>query len=374
MLRRGEISSETLVGIILVIAGAILIGFLYFAFFQNSGESRELCHLSVITRATAPTAAQSAIPLNCVADKVCFTTKSGKDNCYQFAGEEENKRAVKLPKDEEEAKQLILEESAKAMYDCWRMTGEGRLDLFGKAFQTYRSIETRCIVCSRLALAEDVKEKFPNIEKNLDLNEYLRNNTVPTSEFTYLQVFTGSSGVNTYVSVDERESENIEQQIKNSTYIEYNEEENEIKLSGEDVLNPIVRKDSDEMAFIFAQRKTPKGFGGGFVTGARDSTIVIVGVAVTASRIPIVGKFVTKSLLSWPGALISLVTISGTGLYAGINSRSQQTASVAFCGNFSSSLGGEDKNKNREGCSVVRAVPYKPEYVNALCQHIEGEL
>jgi len=355
-MKKGEISSTTLVGIILVIAGAILIGVVIFAFFENSGDNRELCRLSIITRATAPTAAQSNIPLNCVTEKICLTTERGEDNCFQFSGEEINKRSVRIPDNREEAIQEILEVNANALYDCWRMTGQGKLDIFGKAFQTYKEVETKCIVCSRVALAEDVKERFPGIENDLDLNEYLRTTNVPNSDLTYLQVFTGSSGINTYVDVNHKEVEESLNQAKDR------------QLEGETLSASLIENNFDQIAFVFAQRKTTEGFTKGTLIGLRDSSIVVVGGGVTSG----IASAAVKVIGGLPALVIGLVTVGGTSLYAGINSLSQQMASVAYCGEFESSLG--EGEASREGCSVIRGVPYNAEYVNQLCEDIEGDL
>ena len=89
MKQRGEISSTQLVTIILALVGFTVLLLLLWAAFGdfNSLGDREACRLSVLTRATAPTAAQSGIPLQCTTQKICLTNERHEESSYQFAGQ-----------------------------------------------------------------------------------------------------------------------------------------------------------------------------------------------------------------------------------------------------------------------------------------------
>ena len=373
MKKRGELTSAQIIGIVLVLAGAIVIAVALFVLLDTEGQDqRELCRLSVVTRATAGSFAQSNIPLACVADKICFTTKRGDNNCKQFVGEE-GVRSIKLPSDRNQTIDKVLEESAFAMYDCWNMMGRGRMDLFGKAFKSYRVVESRCVVCSRLAIADDVNVKFPDIQEELGgdaFNEYLRVNNVPGSSQTYLNAFLESSGVDTYSTVEGGFAEAFEKDRKEASGEgglggdELKEVQREVENANE---TSFVKLSTDQIAFVFAQRKTKQGFWSGFTTGVKDSSIVIVGGGVTSG----VAGMAIGSIGVLPSFILGAFAVSGTGLYAGATSYANQQASAVYCGILASGV--EDKSLI-EGCSVVRGVPYKAEYVNQICEHIEGKL
>ena len=72
--KRGELTSTQLAMIILAVVGFLIIGFaLYKVFNNDSLTNRDLCRLSIVSRATVPGIAQQAVPLNCFTEKVCIT-------------------------------------------------------------------------------------------------------------------------------------------------------------------------------------------------------------------------------------------------------------------------------------------------------------
>jgi len=259
------------------------------------------------------------------------------------------------------------------MYDCWNMMGRGRMDLFGKAFKSYRVVESRCVVCSRLAIADDVDVKFLGIQEELGgdaFNEYLRVNNVPGSSQTYLNAFLESSGVDTYSKVEGGFAEAF-QEDRDSAIGGGELKDDEIQEVKSEVVavknENIVKLRTDQIAFVFAQRKTKQGFWSGFTTGVRDSSIVIVGGGITSGG----AKLVAKTIGGLPAFIIGVVAVGGTGLYAGANSYANQQASAAYCGTLAS---GVDNKSLVQGCSVVRGVPYDAQSINKICAHIEGEL
>jgi len=193
MNKRGDLSSTQLVVIILAIAGfAFGVMFLFGVFKNDSLTNRDLCKLSILSRATVPGVVQNAIPLDCFTEKICITTEKSfienvkkkvrgtlsinsqaiinqKSDCKQFAGEE-NVREVKIKinkVDIESSRKIIEEEYANAMFDCWVMTGQGKLDVFRGTGSTtvsssilegllpdlghlIRTIKPQCLVCSRI--------------------------------------------------------------------------------------------------------------------------------------------------------------------------------------------------------------------------------
>lgn len=100
----GELSSQQIVLIVLAILGFVIASMFVFGVFGNNDlTERDLCKLSIVSRATVPGILEQAVPLNCYTEKVCITLDKGgflgigaKDNsCKQFAGEE-NVRNVEV--------------------------------------------------------------------------------------------------------------------------------------------------------------------------------------------------------------------------------------------------------------------------------------
>lgn len=348
-MKKGMIASDYLGWIILTLVGfGILLFFLFYAFSgTDSFSSRESCKLSVLTRATIPNAAQSQIPLKCTTEKICLSADGGKGACYQFAGQQ-NIRAVKLRGTIDEQARVIEEESANALYDCWSMMGQGKLDLFGKGFtDSYSLGQSRCVVCSRVALAKDVPA---DVLAQVNINRYLRENKVPGTGLTYLQTFSGGSGEQTFTGVD---------------FGAYQAQVNALdKLSPEERAKLLEQPQTDQLAFVFAQRKSPNGFGDGFLSGTADASYVVIGATALVPG-------ATSALFSPQGIFGTIAFAGGLGTWKGVASWWDQSISAGYCGKFSSAV--EDES-NRKGCSLVRAVPYSADTINSICQVIEGDL
>ena len=121
MLKKGELTSTQIIGIILVIAGFVVI--LLFIpsimeVFGSGGDNRELCKLSVISRAATASGAQQAIPLRCSTERVCISKSGGSDSCTQFAGESV-RSSVRLDGDVEKDKDIIEKEIGDGMVEWW---------------------------------------------------------------------------------------------------------------------------------------------------------------------------------------------------------------------------------------------------------------
>ncbi len=334
--KRGEVSSFQVITIVLSIVGLFfLLGFLYFAF-GDSGQagSREACKLSVVARATALDELQATVPLKCTTEKICITGKLFGGECGQFAGEE-NVRTVRLPRDVKEAARIIERESANAMFDCWNMMGQGKLDLFGKFPEKIFGSggEATCVICSRIAIAEDVQERenYQEILDEIDLNRYLSNENVPG---------TGKSYWNTIVD----DSFNVAPSIENLNLAP--NEDKTIKISG---------ISDNQIAFVFSQVRAIK---------VEDALKNFVGIAVGGS-VGLGGLKAVKFLLLTPQGLVTTAVVGGIPLAAvGFNAYEGRSAAAAYCGPFTSAAESEDRN----GCSLVQAVNYNVQDINSVCK------
>jgi hypothetical protein len=325
--KRGELTSAQIVTITVIIIGFLVVAFFLTGLFtQGNLTDKELCKLSVVERATLPRALQNQgiISLQCTAEKICISESGKKDACKEFSGEK-NIRGVKLTGNTENKAKIIERESANAMFDCWSMMGGGKLDIFGGDI-TYVEAESACVVCSRVALAEDVKEE---VKREIKLNEYLANNQVPGSSLTYLQTFTDKS-VSSYAGVDS----SVEQEGLSSNHF----------------------------AFVFMQIRTDKSPGdafidvvtGGFVFGA-SSLLTSTGRAI-ALKNPII--------LALAGG--AATTAGGV---AAFQANDNQALSAGLCGEFETR-----SEKAKRGCSVVRPINWDASAINSFCGRIEGNL
>ncbi len=315
----------------------ILVYFLYTVFVESGDNfTDELCHQSVIARGISPDALESSIPLKCATKKICFTTSSNGE-CSQFAGES-NVRTIQLQGNPDQMAQRIMKESAYAMYSCWSTMGEGKIDIFGRLGTVYGvdSTVSTCVVCSRLALAEDVSEE--TISK-VKLDDYLAKTQVPGQSQTFLQKFTNDPTLQSFPVTEGYES--TLQKISDSQ----------------------ATQDSRQVAFVFMQIK-PYTFPDVAKTLGSTGTAVVAG---SSFAVPGAKKLFTSLVLTPQGLFGLGVLAVGTAGVAYWNTFVGQQAAAGYCGAFVSAPGDAKK-----GCSIVQGMAYNVKDVNALCESIQG--
>ncbi|MBU0760880.1 MAG: hypothetical protein KJ600_02255 [Nanoarchaeota archaeon] len=358
MEKRGELTSSQIGMIILAIAGFIVVLlFLFFILDLKEMSELEICKLSILTRGTAPEITKRLAPLKCTTQKICLTMEN--KDCPQFLGYE-NVKKVKLPSGtladgKPKASQKIEEISANAMYDCWNIMGQGKIDIFGgeegnhlsdlviekaKSISVVNNVEAKCVICSRVAIAPDLyEEKNKEILKQVDVNTYLKEKQVPGSSLTYLQTFTDRQ-VSSYPS---QFSTNFSKQGEGKT--------------------------TDEIAFVFSQilvdgrepleQAFEKGAGTGIAIGS--------GLLLTP-----LGKVVglVGAKITIPAAIVATLTSGGL---AYVEAGNNQELAVEYCGPF------ESVEQARYGCSVVTPAAFSSkedlDKIENLCKGgIEGNL
>ncbi len=367
--KRGELTSQQIAILVLAIGGFVLVFLFLFAIFDNQSlTERELCSLSVLERATLPAVAQQAIPLQCTTEKVCITLDNGlfgkESDCKQFAGEE-NVRVVKVKLgdlgQQTEAQRTIERETANAIFDCWAMTGQGKLDVFrgeggvattitsglldllgSDVGQLVKTIQPKCIVCSRVALSEELvkEDEKTNILKRVNSNAFMARELVPGSTLTYLQTMTDES-VRSYAGADK---------------IDTSEE-------GNKYAKPSVG--GSQIAVIFMQIKTE-----GDPTKIAEEAAIMAGTAIGGGGLLTgVGR---KAITSFP-IISTIVALAGTGgayLAAKDIAEDNQAVSFAACGEAE-----KNGDKAKLGCSLVKPVVWDVKTVNDMCfGGIEGNL
>src|SRR3989344_8001999 len=112
----GELTSQQLVTIIIVIVSFGVMILFFFLLDFNSEIGKETCRNSVILRGTTPLG-KDTVKLNCKTEEVCLTTGA---RCEQAGA---GAKVVKVQNQEQMQKALT-----ELMYDCWWQMGEGKVD------------------------------------------------------------------------------------------------------------------------------------------------------------------------------------------------------------------------------------------------------
>ena len=178
MKNRGEITTQQLVTMIILIASFAII--LFFLMRLGLGETtdKEICHNSVITRGSAvvPT---DAMPLKCKREYVCITADK---TCEQM---------TKPTKKKVQGKEDVYEVLAEEMVNCWWMFGQGEINYVGSDVLK----ESYCSICSQIAFDDSV-DFFENHKINEEeLYDYLANSNVSGKKETYLEYLYGTKDI-----------------------------------------------------------------------------------------------------------------------------------------------------------------------------------
>jgi len=176
--KKASILPDTTVKVILVvIAFAIIMGFIgflfYYFYFGNSFVDEEICHLSVVVRSSfdfGRISLGSVFPLRCKTEKVCFTMEGDCEEAFGSATKKYKIREVELGKDIEKAKTKVKDEIAEMMVGCHSMLGEGLLKFMPS---TVKPGVNYGVVCSRFAFDEMSAEKIDKISYG-ELYEHLQ--------------------------------------------------------------------------------------------------------------------------------------------------------------------------------------------------------
>ncbi|HVY01252.1 MAG TPA: hypothetical protein VHA12_00620 [Candidatus Nanoarchaeia archaeon] len=350
MIKRGELTSTQIIMIVLAILGFLILLAFYMQLKTDNYTSDEVCKLSVVSRATAAEVkqgTQSLVPLQCTTSKICLVETSAGD-CKQFVGEK-NVVKIVLPKNkakdaagEEEQAREIEKQMANSMLNCWNMMGQGKLDLFGTLKEGYgfEQSKSRCVVCTRVAIGNDVSA---SVLGKVDVNRYMEKYTTPGSSLTYVQAMT--DGATSSYSTFKGEGKG---EVK---------QDNSVKIED---------SAANETAFIFMQIKAKT------IPEVLENQLTAAGVIGGGAFIakPVAAVSATRLVFSNPytaGAVaLAAVGIAGYGSY---NSWQSQIAATGYCGTFVS-----DNKEANKGCSLLQAFPYSVDNIRNLCGTLEGNI
>lgn len=179
--KRGDITTQQIVLLIILIASFAVILFFIFRLNLGATTAKEVCHNSVITRGASVLPGES-VPLNCKTTYVCITQDG---SCENSAGSFEKKKVATS----DEVYDLLANEMA----DCWWMFGEGKINYIGKEFLS----ERYCSICSQINFDNSIKEKiFESGEiTQKTFYEYLAKINVSNKGISYLEYLYGLNSV-----------------------------------------------------------------------------------------------------------------------------------------------------------------------------------
>jgi hypothetical protein len=174
MNKKGEITTQQIVLIIVLIASFVVI--LFFLFRLNLGKTtdQETCYNSVVQRGSGVLPKES-VPLNCETQYICITKDGSCEKMTSPTIEKVN------------TKNEIYNILANQMADCWWMFGEGKLNYVGEGFTK----QLYCSICSQIAFDNSANSIFTNgeIDKK-EFYDYL-SKTNYSDEKSYLEYLTG---------------------------------------------------------------------------------------------------------------------------------------------------------------------------------------
>ena len=337
MRKSGVTAVQTLASIIIVLIGAGII--LYFLAYLPYKEeiSKQACHQSVILRSKSIAGlkpGQALVPLNCKTEKIVIKTT-----------------------DEERIKREI----ANAMYDCWWMLGEGKLEFFTPDFAAswgLHKIMSKCVICATIEFDEKVRQK--NME--IDIVPYLATTKIPKKNLTYLEYFSETAGASLPTGI---KAPTIKTSKKYA--IVY------MGIKAPELWRPAVKTLGTIVgsAFIFGGLKgaATGGAVGGLVGGFKGvgslmkflnpiKSITTQGVMLTEHG-PVYLAETTATALSKP-SLIGLCALAVTLIaQTGVTAWNQQIAAVHCDG-------------SREGCNMLILTPLDAEHIKNYCSRIES--
>jgi hypothetical protein len=365
--KRGELTSGWLVTIILLVIGfGILLIFLY-NMSSVSQLDNEVCHQSVIFRASLPSLAQNYVPLKCSTNKICITSGIFTGKCSEFEGEK-GITTIKVS-----SLSQIEKVYAEQILSCWSMMGEGKISIFTQYFAENTgigSVYPSCVICSRIALDKDKLNKAKLNLSNIDIEGYMMTHKVDNEELTYFEYMAGENGKYTINNNPVKILNLTETTTKDNT----GKETTTLNVGTTGILNTEQIKDSGnyedqlkETAVLFMQISAPKQLEsaknigemvlGGTAAGFFVAPTKSIGAATS------IGKLCTSNGIL---ALICGGVLAASAVYQQGSVAYNRAVTSGYCGDIS--MGTDARN----GCSVVRTTNYDASSISDYCKVIES--
>lgn len=154
MKQRGELTTQQLVTLIILIVSFGIILFLIFGLDLGEKTDKEICHNSVILKGRSVLKSGS---LDCKTNYVCI---SGGGKCKDISPTitveiDMNPEADNEKERNEKIKNQTMKAIAEEMADCWWMFGEGKIDYVGRAIVEDEKV---CALCSRISFDKTIQD------------------------------------------------------------------------------------------------------------------------------------------------------------------------------------------------------------------------
>lgn len=166
--KKGELTTQQIVTLIVLIISFAVILFLLFRLDLGEETDKEICHNSVVMQGKTSILGGS---LDCNTNYVCI---SGGDKCKDITPSVTKK--IDLTKSDKDKENQIYKAIAEEMADCWWMFGEGRVDYEGNDWKGYH-----CAICSIIKFDEKIQGLPLTYE---GLYEYLNNKKDETQTYS----------------------------------------------------------------------------------------------------------------------------------------------------------------------------------------------
>lgn len=385
--KKASFTIVVVVFIILILGFVILMYFLW-KFNSNDEVDRQLCHQSVVFRATLPDAAESLIPLKCKTEKICITAGLLGGKCEDTYGIDKSIVIMKV-KTTEDIQKIFADEMA----NCWGMMGEGKLSLFSQYIaKTYGfgKIYPTCVICSQIAFDSEslIKAKIITTPEDIAqingdaVGDYMDSTNIPGTEITYTNYLSNGNGLSTSKITAEdafsalktnilelqkdidnanKNSENNVVETANTITDEEKQDITEAQISSEET------KSSTQAAVLYMQISSPNQWGSlrnvvTTATGAAFGTsLMLKGPTGPLKLVSATGKFAINNPIT--SAILAIV---GVGTQQGLTAWNRHRAAV-YCGTITGPSG-----NSRDGCSALKVVDYNVEGIKDTCSIIES--
>ncbi len=358
-MRKGEISTSTIIGFVILLVGLVIIFLFYYKFGWAAEIDDQVCHESVIARGTVSqltTLLQDTIPLQCETSKLCLTSGIIGGTCdddFHKSGDVEKVKVDSL----DEIEKVISDE----VVSCWNMMGQGKLSLFDQYLAKdygLGSVYPTCVICTRIAFDEKLSVSETEL-KFLDVFDYMENTNVPGKEITYSEYLLDEHGKFSADSV------NVKTEIVDG---KLNPDDKGEVLTGNSIKVELVDNPAEEMAIVFMQISAPGHAEsalniGEAALGFGVGSAYFFGPVATISGIGKIGGTALKGGI-WTIALTAIA-----GIYQQGNVAFQRYVAAGYCTDVFEGTSGDQA---RNGCSVVRAIKYNETEINKYCDIIEG--
>lgn len=368
--KKADLTMKTLVTIILLVVGFGIALFIYYQLSGTERVDREVCHQSVIYRATLPAfgGMKEYVPLKCKTQKFCITTGFFGGECEKFKN---TGGVVKVKvKDKEQIEKFITQE----LVDCWSMMGEGKVSVFSQWIAEnygFGSVYPTCVICNRIAFDKTNLEKAGIDLEKIDVLNYMITHAVPDKDISYYDYLIGEGGkfdvslrpgltqvkeaVEKITSAGESVNEQEEKELKESI-TNLNGVQGGYWTAGE---TPEVEEEVGEISVMFMQISAPENF----KTLANGIKTVVGGGTLGAFLIsPMKVVSIVKTVAAHP-IIAGIIALVGAGTQQ-INVAWMRSVTAGFCGDITV---GTDA---RSGCSVVRVVKYDESNLRNFCVDI----